>query len=81
MSQPPTKDTTDYKLLTKALSTQLLDSVDQIIHKDQAEFIPGCLIFDHIRLSRIMMTFAEVAEKDGSIVALDQEKAYNKLTH
>lgn len=28
-----------------------------------------------------MTTFAEVTEIDGSIVALDQEKAYNKLDH
>ena len=79
--RPITLLNTNYKLLTKALSIQLLDSVDQIIHKDQAGFIPGRSIFNHIRLSRIMSTFAEVAEKDGSIVALDQEKTYDKLTH
>ena len=79
--RPITLLNTDYKLLTKALSLQLLDSVGQIIDKDQAGFIPGRSIFDHIRLSRIMTTFAEVAEKNGAIVALDQEKAYDKLTH
>ena len=46
--RPITLLNTDYKLLTKALSIQLLDSVDQIIHKDQAGFIPGHSIFNHI---------------------------------
>ena len=79
--RPITLLNTDYKLFTKTLSLQLLNSVKQIIHKDQAGFIPGRSIFDHIRLSRIMTTYAEVAERNGAIVALDQEKAYDKLTH
>jgi exonuclease III len=79
--RPITLLNTDYKLLTRALSLQLIESIKQLIHRDQAGFIPGRSIFDHIRLSRLMTTFAEVTERNGSIIALDQEKAYDKLDH
>jgi exonuclease III len=79
--RPITLLNTDYKLLTRAISLQLLESIKQLIHRDQAGFIPGRSIFDHIRLSRLMTTFAEVTENNGSIVALDQEKAYDKIDH
>jgi hypothetical protein len=79
--RPITLLNSDYKLLTKVLALQLIDSVKPMIHRDQAGFIPGRSIFDHIRLTRIMTKFAEVSERNGAVVALDQEKAYDKLTH
>lgn len=79
--RPITLLNSDYKLLTKALSLQLIEDVKGMIHRDQAGFIPGRSIFDHIRLTRVMIKFAEVTEKNGAIIALDQEKAYDKLTH
>ena len=79
--RPITLLNSDYKLLTKALALQLIETIKGMIHCDQAGFIPGRLIFDHIRLTRIMTKFAEISESNGSVVALDQEKAYDKLTH
>jgi ribonuclease HI len=79
--RPITLLNTDYKLLTKALSLQLIESVKHIVHRDQAGFIPGRSIFDHIRLTRVMTKFAEVAERNGAILVLDQEKAYDKIMH
>ena len=79
--RPITLLNSDYKLLTRALSLQLLESIKQLVHHNQAGFIPGRSIFDHIRLSRLMTTFAEVSERNGSIIALDQEKAYDKIDH
>ena len=79
--RPITLLNSDYKLLTKALSLQLMEDVKGMIHRDQAGFIPGRSIFDHIRLTRVMIKFAEISEKNGAIIALDQEKAYDKLTH
>ena len=52
-----------------------------MVHRDQAGFIPGRSIFDHIRLTRVMTKFAETSERNGAIVALDQEKAYDKVEH
>lgn len=79
--RPITLLNTDYKILTRALSLQLLDSIKQLVHHNQAGFIPGRSIFNHIRLSRLMTTFAEVTENNGAIIALDQEKAYDKIDH
>ena len=79
--RPITLLNSDYKLLTKALTLQLIEDVKKIIHRDQAGFIPGRSIFDHIRLTRLMTKFAEISEKNGAVVALDQEKAYDKITH
>jgi hypothetical protein len=79
--RPITLLNTDYKLLTKALSLQLLEAIKHIVHKDQAGFIPGRSIFNHIRLTKIMIQYAEATEHNGAIIALDQEKAYDRITH
>jgi len=77
--RPITLLNTDYKLLTKVLAIQLLDHVSQLIHPDQAGFIPNQLIFDHIHLAKVILNYAEVTEEDGAILALDQEKVYDKI--
>src|SRR6266540_3764852 len=72
---------TDYKLMTKALSLKLAVAAPKIIHQDQAGFVPGRHIYDHICLSKLIINLAEVEEIDGAMVALDQEKAYDKIKH
>lgn len=69
----------DYKVLTKTLALQLVKPIHKLIHPDQASFILNCLIFNHIRLTSTIINYAEVMEIDREIVALDQEKAYNKI--
>ena len=69
--RPITLLNTVYKLLTKVLAIQLLDHVSQIVHLDQASFILGRSIFDHICLAKVILNYAEVSEENGSIVALD----------
>ena len=72
---------TDYKLMTKALSLKLAAAVPKIIHQDQAGFVPGRHIYDHIWLSKLIINLAEIEEIDGAMVALDQEKAYDRIKH
>ena len=79
--RPITLLNTDYKLLTKALALQLVEPIHKLIHPDQAGFIPRRSIFNHIRLASTVINYAEVMEEDGAIVALDQEKAYDKIRH
>jgi len=79
--RPITLLNTDYKLLTKVLAIQLLDHVNHLVHPDQAGFIPNRSIFDHIRLVKAILNYTEVSEEDGAILALDQEKAYDKIQH
>lgn len=71
----------DYKAFTKAMALKLARTVPSIIHKNQAGFVPGCSITDQIRLTQMIMEYAEVEEINGVIVALDQEKAYDKIEH
>jgi hypothetical protein len=77
--RPITLLNTDYKILTKIMATQLMKEAQKLVHEDQAGFIPKRLIFNHIRLARAIINYAEIAEEDGAIIALDQEKAYDKI--
>ena len=79
--RPITLLNTDYKLLTKVLALQLLDHVRELIHPDQTGFIPKWSIFDHIRLARAIISYTDLTEENGAIIALDQEKAYDKIRH
>jgi hypothetical protein len=79
--RPITLLNTDYKLLTKVLAIQLMNPIHTLIHPDQAGFIPRRSIFNHIRLANAIIHYSEVMEENGAIVALDQEKAYDKIRH
>ena len=52
-----------------------------MINKAQAGFIPGHHIYDQIWLSKFIIDLAEATEMNGAIIALDQEKAYDKIKH
>jgi hypothetical protein len=71
----------DYKILTKVLNNRLTKVVSKLIPKDQFGFIPGRSIFDPIKQSKLIIDYAEYKEENGLIVALDQEKAYDKIRH
>ena len=63
------------------MALQLTDHIETMIHPDQAGFIPNRSIMDHIKLATAIINYAEVTEENGAIVALDQEKAYDKINH
>lgn len=79
--RPITVLNTDYKILTKAIATRLTNIAPSIIHPDQAGFIRGRSIFDQIDQITTTVNYAKLKGINGAIVALDQEKAYDKLTH
>jgi reverse transcriptase-like protein len=79
--RPITLLNTDYKLLTKALVIQLTDDNSDLIHRDQSGFILKRSIFNTIRLVNTLINYANIIETDGTIVTLDQEKAYDKIRH
>ena len=79
--RPITLLNTDYKLLTKALSTHLAQHIHSLVHPDQSGFIPKRSIFDPINLNQSLCAYADYMEENGVIVALDQEKAYDKIDH
>jgi len=79
--RPITLLNTDYKVLTKVLAVQLMDHIPTLVHEDQAGFIPQQSIFNHIQLAQSIIAYAENSETNGAIVALDQEKVYNRIHH
>ena len=79
--RPITLLNTDYKIFTKVLATKLAQVAPNVIHPNQAGFMPGQSIFDQVRLTKMMLHYAEATESNGLIVALDQEKAYDKISH
>jgi len=79
--RPITVLNTDYKIFTKAIATRLTQVAPKIIHPDQAGFIRGRSIFDQIDQATTTINYAKMKGINGAIVALDQEKAYDKITH
>jgi hypothetical protein len=71
----------DYKLSTKSYSLRLADVAPQIIHRDQAGFIKGRKIEDQVKQLKHILNYADAFEENGIVVALDQEKAYDKVDH
>ena len=50
-----------------------------LTHPNQASFMKGRKIEDQVKLAKFLLNYAEAAEEDGMIVALDQEKAYDSI--
>ena len=79
--RPITLLNTDYKLMTKVLAMWLAEAAPTLLHKSQAGFIPGRQISEQTQLFKMVLSYAEAAEENGMIVALDQAKAYNKIEY
>ena len=79
--RPITLTNTDYKIYTKTIAEKLGKIAHKIIHQNQAGFIPGRNIHNHTRLTRSMIHYCKTHQKNGYILSLDQEKAYDKIAH
>ena len=79
--RPITLLNTDYKIYTKTIAKKLADVAPSIVHEDQAGFIPKRSLYDHTKTTQLVIEYCEIAEQNGCIVALDQEKAYDKIDH
>ena len=79
--RPITLLNADYKLLTKTIANRLAPLSKRLIHENQAGFIPGRQISDQTKLIRMITYLAAAKDMNGMIVALDQEKAYDKISH
>ncbi|KAF5352050.1 hypothetical protein D9758_009406 [Tetrapyrgos nigripes] len=79
--RPITLLNTDYKIFTKVLATKLGKVAPDLLHHNQAGFVPGRQISDQTKLIRMVMASAEQNGQNGLIISLDQEKAYDKVDH
>jgi len=57
--RPITLLETDYKIHTKTVANKLGRVCQNLIHKDQAGFIPRRSLFYHTRLAHLMVDYAE----------------------
>lgn len=79
--RPITVLNTDYKIMTKVLTTRLSHATPHNIHSDQAGFMSGQRIEDQTELAQIAIEWCRHTGTSRMIVCLDQEKAYDKILH
>ncbi|PPQ71498.1 hypothetical protein CVT26_011265, partial [Gymnopilus dilepis] len=79
--RPITVLNSDYKIMTRTLTTRLSNVAPLLIHPDQAGFMKGRRIEDQTELAQLMINRCEAEDDNGVIVCLDQEKAYDKIRH
>ena len=79
--RPTTVLNTDYKFFTKAIATRLAEVAPSVIHPYRAGFIRGRSTFDQVEQAATAINYARLKSINGAIVALDQEKSYDKITH
>lgn len=79
--RPLTLSNTDYKIMTKTIATRLGRVAGDIIHPNQTGFIPKRNLYDNTKLSETMITYTSIKGENGCILALDQEKAYDRIAH
>ena len=66
---------------TKCLSLRLKRVLPDIIHADQTCGIPGRHIYDSIALSRDIIDCVKGDDIPMSIINIDQEKAFDRVSH
>lgn len=73
--------TTDYKIISKCLSTRVSRVMTSLIHEDQSYCVPGRSIYDSLHFFRDFIRYANADNKNVAIVSLDQESAFDNVTH
>jgi len=72
---------TDYKILAKCLSNRLKMYLEHIVNDYQSYCIPNRTIMDNIFLVRDVIDIAKRGGDNIGIIAIDQEKAFDRVSH
>ena len=70
---------TDYKILTKVLSSRLQCALKEIISGDQTGYIKGRYIGENVRIIDDIVTYTTITNTEGYVVLLDFEKAFDMV--
>ena len=70
---------TDYKILTKILSTRLQDVINDLVSYDQNGYIKGRYIGENIRTISDIIEYTKETKTTGIIALLDFEKAFDTV--
>lgn len=79
--RPITLLNTDYKILAKVLTLRLKEVVSSVVHPDQTCGVPGRSGSLNLVLIRDVISWAEQRQLPLAILSLDQEKAYDRVSH
>ena len=69
----------DYKLCSRALAGRLLKVLQHVIHPDQTCGVRGRYIGENVALLRDVVHYANEQNLPAAILALDQEKAFDRV--
>ena len=70
---------TDYKIYTKTLAERIKPHLPNIINKDQNGFVSSRYIGTNIRTVEDVISFCSMKGLSGMVMAIDFEKAFDKL--
>jgi exonuclease III len=71
----------DYKICAKVLANRIKLVLNHVIHPDQSGFIPHGDIGENVLLTQAIIDFCEEQEKDGYLIFLDWENAFDRVDH
>ena len=77
--RPLTLLNVDYKIVSKLLANRIKPKLCKLIHPDQRGFVPGRSIHEANRLIQDIIDYANMRNDNGSIIFLDQEKAFDRV--
>ena len=77
--RPITLLNTDYKPYTKVITKRLREVTPNVIHEDQARFMPKRSIDHQTKIVELMIKWCKNTKNNSMIVCLDQEKAYDRI--
>lgn len=70
---------TDYKLMTKMLTTRLNTVIHSLIHPDQTGFLPGKSTTENIRRTQVNAQLGYKGRENWALASLDATKAFDSV--
>ena len=69
-----------YKIFSRVLANRVHSVISDLIHTDQAAYVSGRKITDHIRLTDELINFTHKNRIPGILVSLDFKKAFDSIS-